>query len=101
MKNEEYYEVFEGGWYPIKDIKDPHLEVIAKFAISEYNKQNNSRLKFQTVVSGDKQVVGGINYRLVLDVIDGCNEGSMIYEAEVFEKIWLDFMELNYFKPIN
>ncbi|KAL0877746.1 hypothetical protein Bca101_027452 [Brassica carinata] len=106
MKKEEHTkeednEEFEGGWHPIKDIKDPCLVVIAKFAISEYNKHNNLSLKFQTIVAGDEQFVGGINYRLVLNVIDGCKESSMMYEAEVFEQSWLDFMELNYFKPIN
>ncbi|KAL0877745.1 hypothetical protein Bca101_027451 [Brassica carinata] len=106
MKKEEHTmeednEEFEGGWHSIKDIKDPCLVVIAEFAISEYNKHKNLRLKLQKIVSGDEQFVGGINYRLVLNVTDGCKEGSMIYEAEVFEQAWLDFMELNYFKPIN
>ncbi|KAL0877748.1 hypothetical protein Bca101_027454 [Brassica carinata] len=106
MKKEEHTmeednEEFEGGWHTIKDIKDPCLVVIAEFAISEYNKHKNLRLKLQRIVSGDEQFVGGINYRLMLNVTDGCKEGSMIYEAEVFEQAWLDFMELNYFKPIN
>ncbi|KAL0877742.1 hypothetical protein Bca101_027448 [Brassica carinata] len=106
MKKEEHTkeednEEFEGGWKPIKDIKDPCLVVIAKFAISEYNKHKNLRLKFQRIVSGDEQFVGGINHRLVLNASDGCKEGSMMYEAEEFKRAWLEFMELNYFKPIN
>ena len=74
------------------------LDVIAKFAISEFNKQNNSSLKLQTVVSGDMQVVGGINFRLVVDVSDG---GSKTYEAEVYEQAWLYSKILTSFNPIN
>ncbi|CAH8389904.1 unnamed protein product [Eruca vesicaria subsp. sativa] len=103
MENEEDNDDFVGGceWKPIEDIKDPSLEVIAKFAISEYNKHKDSRLNFQTVVSGDKQLVGGINYRLVLNVNDGCNEGIKIYEVELFEQAWNDYRDLIYVKPIN
>ncbi|CAF1708054.1 unnamed protein product [Brassica napus] len=66
-----------GGWHPIKDIKDPSIEVISKFAISEYSKQKNSRLNFDTVVSGDELQVAGMKYLLILNVNDGCNEGTI------------------------
>lgn len=101
MKKEEDKEYIYGGWGPIEDIKDSHVDAIAKFAISEYNKQNNSRLKFQTVVSGDLQYVSGINFRLVLDVSDGDDGGSKTYEVEVYEQAWLDSRVLSNFKPVN
>ncbi|CAA7043353.1 unnamed protein product [Microthlaspi erraticum] len=56
-KKKKMEDIIEGGWGPIKDIKDPSVDVIAKFAVAEFNKQNNSKLKFHTVVSGDLQIV--------------------------------------------
>ena len=54
-----------------------------------------------TVVSGDELEVAGMKYRLVLNVNDGCNEGTNIYEAEVYVRAWDDYSELIYMKPIN
>ncbi|WZZ44674.1 hypothetical protein YC2023_040933 [Brassica napus] len=51
--------------------------VSASFAISEYSKQKNSRLNFDTVVSGDELQVAGMKYLLILNVNDGCNEGTI------------------------
>lgn len=98
MKGEE---VLCGGWCPIKDeeIKDPRYDEIAKFAISEYNKHRNSKLKLETVVSGEFQVVQGMNFRLVVHVSDGEDGGSKTYETEVYE--WMYSRVLNYFKPVN
>lgn len=94
-------DIIEGGWGPIKDIKDPGVDVIAKFAVSEFNKHNNSKLKFHTVVSGVLQYVRGINFRLVLDVSDEEDGGCKTYEAQVHEQAWLDSRVLKYFKPVN
>ncbi|CAA7014982.1 unnamed protein product [Microthlaspi erraticum] len=90
-----------GGWERIKDIKDSKVDVIAKFAVSQFNKQNNTKLKFQTVVSGDLQYVQGINFRLVLHVSDEDDGGRRTYEAEVYEQDWLDSRVLEYFKPVD
>uniref|UniRef100_A0A0D3BGD6 Cysteine proteinase inhibitor n=1 Tax=Brassica oleracea var. oleracea TaxID=109376 RepID=A0A0D3BGD6_BRAOL len=100
-KHSYWKHAIKGGWHPIKNIKDPSIEVIAKFAISEYSKQKNSRLNFDTVVSGDELQVAGMKYLLILNVNDGCNEGTKNYEAEVYERAWDDYRELIYMKPIN
>ncbi|CAH8388718.1 unnamed protein product [Eruca vesicaria subsp. sativa] len=60
-----------GGWSPISDVTDPLVVEIGVFAVSEYNKQSKSGLKFVTVVSGESQVVAGTNYRLLLTVDGG------------------------------
>lgn len=91
----------DGGWSPIKDIKDPCIDVIAKFAVSEFNKQSNSSLKFQTVVSGNMQFVCGINYQLLLDVSDGDDGGSKTYEAQVCQHAVVHSKTLHYFKSIH
>ncbi|CAN7043947.1 unnamed protein product [Brassica rapa subsp. trilocularis] len=57
-----------GGWSPISDVKDPHVVEIGVFAVSEYDKQSKSGLKFVTVVSGESQVTAGTNYRLIVTV---------------------------------
>lgn len=92
-----------GGWSPISDIKNPHIVEVGKFAVSEYNKQNKAGLKFVEVVSGESQVVAGINYRLIVAADEGVsmasNGGSKKYEAVVWEQPWLKSMNLTSFKP--
>ncbi|XP_047943583.1 cysteine proteinase inhibitor 1-like [Salvia hispanica] len=55
-----------GGWKPIDNPNAPEIVEIAKFAISEYNKQKKTALDLVSVVKGESQVVAGINYRLVI-----------------------------------
>ncbi|XP_010441439.1 PREDICTED: cysteine proteinase inhibitor 5-like [Camelina sativa] len=88
-----------GGWSPISDVKDPHVVEIGEFAVSEYDKRSKLGLKFETVVSGETQVVSGTNYRLTVAANDG--GASKNYEAMVWEKPWLKFMNLTSFKPVN
>lgn len=88
-----------GGWSPISNVTDPHVVEIGEFAVSEYNKRSESGLKFETVVSGETQVVAGTNYRLKVAANDG--GASKNYEAMVWEKPWLKFRNLTSFKPAN
>ncbi|KAJ4901396.1 Cysteine proteinase inhibitor 5 [Raphanus sativus] len=94
---------FVGGWRPLRNVSDPHVVEIGEFAVSEYNKQSKSGLKFVSVVSGDSQVVAGTNYRLIVAVNDGvkiANAGaSKNYEAIVWEQPWLKSKNLTSFKP--
>ncbi|TYI23701.1 hypothetical protein ES332_A06G183000v1 [Gossypium tomentosum] len=68
-------DALDGGWTPIKDIKDPHVTEIA--------------------VKSETQVVSGINYKLVLKAKDGSAVNT--YEAVVWEKAWLHFRNLTSF----
>ncbi|CAN8245704.1 unnamed protein product [Cochlearia groenlandica] len=86
-----------GGWSAISDVKDPHVVEIGEFAVSEYDKQSKSGLKFVTVVSGESQIVSGTNYKLVVEVNDGTRKN---YEAVVWEQPWLKSMNLTSFKPV-
>lgn len=88
-----------GGWTPIKDFNDPHVQEIAQFAVSEHNKQANSALALGKVVKGETQVVSGTNYRLVLSASDGSG-ASAKYEAVVWEKPWEKFRQLTSFKKL-
>ncbi|KAK4259110.1 hypothetical protein QN277_005477 [Acacia crassicarpa] len=90
-----------GGWSPIKDLKDPHVTEIAKYAVSEYDKRSGETLKFEKVIKGETQVVAGTNYRLVLEAKSGSSSASKKYEAVVWEKAWEHFRNLTSFKPVR
>ncbi|PIA38365.1 hypothetical protein AQUCO_02800213v1 [Aquilegia coerulea] len=87
-----------GGWKPIEDIKDPHVQELGEFAVSEHNKEAKKNLKFDQVVRGDTQVVSGLKYRLVVTAKDGSVKNE--YEAIVWEKAWLGFKNLTSFKQL-
>ncbi|XP_038894857.1 cysteine proteinase inhibitor 1 [Benincasa hispida] len=87
-----------GGWKKIDDVNDPHVQEIAMFAVTEYNKQSKGvTIEFKSVVSGETQVVSGINYRLVIDAKRGESVGK--YRAMVWEKPWENSKKLTSFKP--
>lgn len=88
-----------GGYNPIPNPNAVHVIEIAKFAVSEYNKQSGSKFKLHKVIKGETQVVNGVNYRLTLST--GKGSLLMIYETVVLEQSWLDSRKLIYFKPIN
>ncbi|KAJ0973624.1 hypothetical protein J5N97_015589 [Dioscorea zingiberensis] len=86
-----------GGFQPIKNLTDPHILDIAKFAVSEYNKESGSHLIFQKIVSGMYQVVAGTNYLLIIEAMDGTELSN--YEAKVFEDLKMN-LTLNSFKKL-
>ncbi|KAK4804945.1 hypothetical protein SAY86_004762 [Trapa natans] len=88
-----------GGWQPIKDIKDPHIKEIGRFAVNEYNNQTSASLRFKKVMSGESQVVAGMNYRLIIAAKDG--KTTRNYEAVVWDKPWEHFRQLTSFKPVT
>lgn len=87
-----------GGWSPIKNISDPHVQEIGKFTVTEHNRLAATNLKFQSVVSGESQVVSGVNYRLVVAAVDGGVSNK--YEAVVWEKTWVGFRSLISFRRV-
>ncbi|MED6157106.1 hypothetical protein PIB30_020262 [Stylosanthes scabra] len=90
-----------GGWTPIENLGDPHVLEIAKFAVTEYNKQSGASLNLEKVIKGDTQVVAGTNYRLILSASSGGSSGTSNYEAIVWEKPWQNFKSLTSFKPVH
>ncbi|KAF8096255.1 hypothetical protein N665_0313s0025 [Sinapis alba] len=91
-----------GRWTPISNVKNPHVVEVGKFAVSEYDMESKSELKFVAVVSGESKVVAGTSYRLIVAVDDSATGagGSKNYEAIVWEKEWLKSMNLTSFKPV-
>ncbi|XP_058782225.1 multicystatin-like [Vicia villosa] len=88
-----------GGYKPIPNLNAVHVIEIAKFAVSEHNKQSGSKLKLHKVIKGETQIVNGVNYRLTLSTSEG--PLLMIHETVVLEQSWLDSRKLIYFKSIN
>lgn len=63
------------------------------------NYEQNALLEFKRVVSTKQQVVAGTMYYITLEVADGGQ--TKVYEAKVWEKPWLNFKEVQEFKPIG
>ncbi|XP_004295573.1 PREDICTED: cysteine proteinase inhibitor 1-like [Fragaria vesca subsp. vesca] len=81
-----------GAWEIIKDIGDPHVQEIAKWGVSEYNRQSHKGLVFQRVISGQEQSVAGWNYKLITSIKDGSS--IVNYEVYVYERVWENFRQL-------
>ncbi|KAL8129090.1 hypothetical protein V2J09_018245 [Rumex salicifolius] len=90
-----------GGYQPIKDPNDPYVVEIAKFAVTEHNKNKSDDLSFVKVVSGQQQVVAGTNYNLVI-VADhpGADSGESQYQALVYDRPWQKFRSLTSFQKV-
>ncbi|KAE8664444.1 auxin-induced in root cultures protein 12-like [Hibiscus syriacus] len=81
----------------IKNVNDPHVIQIAKFAVSENKMRSKIKLELVAVVRGATKVVSGMNYRLLLKATDGT--ATNLYRAIVYEKAWEGYKKLAYFEP--
>ncbi|KAM7462313.1 hypothetical protein LguiA_030434 [Lonicera macranthoides] len=73
--------VLKSEGHPIKDLKDPKVQEIGKFAVNEHNKEAKTNLVYKSVIKGEVFLdISGTYYRLtilatnndkyVVDVID-------------------------------
>ncbi|KAL1560018.1 cysteine proteinase inhibitor 1-like [Salvia divinorum] len=92
-----------GGWQPIANPKAPEIVKIAKFSVSEHNKQKNTSLVLVSVVKGESQVVAGINYRLVISAKDASASAAApkAYSAVVYSKAAPRSLHLTSFEKIK
>ncbi|XP_003581023.2 cysteine proteinase inhibitor 8 [Brachypodium distachyon] len=84
-----------GAWEPIKNVNDPHIQMLGGWAVSEYGNHANCRLKFHRVVRGRQQYVSGAEYELIIDAspeLVGRKEGW--YKAVVYEQGWSNVRHL-------
>jgi cystatin-C len=88
-----------GGYTPIKDINDPYVIEIARFAVNEYNKREGAKLEFNKVIKGESQVVAGVNYRLDLSANNSSISNN--YEAVVLDVPFKHSRNLISFKPVH
>ncbi|XP_050385290.1 cysteine proteinase inhibitor A-like [Argentina anserina] len=73
-------------------------EELARFAVQEHNKKENTLLEFVRVVKTKHQVVAGTVYYLTIEATDGGQK--KLFEAKVWVKRWLNFKEVLEFKPV-
>ncbi|XP_060674300.1 cysteine proteinase inhibitor 1-like [Ziziphus jujuba] len=73
-----------GGWQPIRNLKDLHVQEIANFAVNVYNKESGKDLKLEKIVKGEAQIVYGTNYQLVIEVKNGTK--SERYQLVIYEQ---------------
>ncbi|CAA0382172.1 unnamed protein product [Arabidopsis thaliana] len=75
------------------------VESLARFAVDEHNKKENALLEFARVVKAKEQVVAGTLHHLTLEILEAGQK--KLYEAKVWVKPWLNFKELQEFKPAS
>ncbi|KAI3718625.1 hypothetical protein L6452_19504 [Arctium lappa] len=87
-----------GNWLEIASPDDPAAIEVGQFAVDQHNKDTNSSLAFERVVTGNTQIVGGMNWRLTIEVKD---VGSLKKcEVFVYEQSWQNVRKLISFKII-
>ncbi|XP_066385174.1 cysteine proteinase inhibitor 8-like [Miscanthus floridulus] len=89
-----------GGWKSIKNVNDPHIQELGRWAVSEYDTAASDSLVFSKVVSGEEQVVAGTNYKLIIEATKGAGKNAT-YGAAVYEKEWTKTRQLLSFAPAN
>ncbi|KAJ1697389.1 hypothetical protein LUZ63_005901 [Rhynchospora breviuscula] len=91
-----------GGWEPIEDITDSHVQEIGNYAVSEHNRQSGDNLDFLAVMSGATQfdeATGSKKYGLDIDARDA--EGDVgLYRALVYERYEDGHRELKSFNHV-
>ncbi|KAL3523222.1 hypothetical protein ACH5RR_016056 [Cinchona calisaya] len=88
-----------GGWRKI-DPNNKEVVENGKFAIDEHNEEAKTKLQYKTVVEAEEQVVSGINYKLVIQAIDGTDSNK--YEAIVWVKAGaIELKQLSSFRKLD
>jgi len=85
-----------GGVRDFKGVENSAI-TLARFAVQEHNKRENSFLELARVLSVREQVVAGKIYHLTIEAVDAGKK--KIYEAKVWVKPWMNFKQLQEFKP--
>ncbi|KAJ0629520.1 putative Cystatin domain-containing protein [Helianthus annuus] len=89
-----------GGITEVKDFANSlEIEDLARFAVDEHNKKQNTLLEFGKVLNAKEQIVAGKLCYITLEATDGGVKKT--YEAKVWVKPWENFKELQEFKPVD
>ncbi|CAN6356498.1 unnamed protein product [Urochloa humidicola] len=86
-----------GGWLPISEINDPHIQELGGWAVSEHNRKEHAALKFNRVVSGQYQIVAGVKYNLIIQASNP--DGK--YSASLAAQNWTNTRILFSFNPVG
>ncbi|KAJ4755576.1 Cysteine proteinase inhibitor [Rhynchospora pubera] len=88
-----------GGWEPIENITDSHVQELGNYAVSEHNRQSGDNLDFLYVMSGAKQfdeATGREKYGLYIEARDA-EDMLGLYRALVYEGYGDGYRELKFF----
>ncbi|XP_054809973.1 cysteine proteinase inhibitor-like isoform X2 [Prosopis cineraria] len=89
-----------GGVHDIDGARNSvEIDNLARFAIEEHNKEENSLLEFARVLEAKEQVVAGKSYLLTMEASDAGKRE--IYEAKVWVKPWMNYKQLKEFKHVR
>ncbi|XP_058784310.1 cysteine proteinase inhibitor-like [Vicia villosa] len=85
----------------IEECEDiPKLNSLAGFGVDQHNKKENANLKFVEAINGTGQWIGaGMSYHITFKAKD--EEKGNMYETEVWEQPWSNYMELCEFKLVG
>ncbi|KAH6791677.1 cystatin A [Perilla frutescens var. hirtella] len=75
------------------------MEDLARFAVAEQNKKENTLLEFNKLTNVKEQVVAGTMYYITLVAADGGKD--KVYEAKVWVKEWMNFKQVEEFKLVG
>lgn len=78
----------------------PLIDRLARFALNEFNKQQNAHLSLSKVVSAREQMVSGMVYYLTMEALDS-HRTSGSYLAQVWVVPWKNFTQLEEFKQLD
>jgi cathepsin F len=82
------------GAYQKADLEDENVKEMASFATTSLSQSMNSKsLALIKIISAEKQVVGGVNYKLVLELSD--SSGSITCTVVVFDQSWTGTRKLS------
>ncbi|OEL33724.1 Cysteine proteinase inhibitor 8 [Dichanthelium oligosanthes] len=83
-----------GGWGVIPDVDDDaHVQEVGAWAVAEHVKRANDGLRFGKVVSGEEQLVSGVNYRLGIVAVNLAGQNAR-FNAVVYEQSWTNTRRL-------
>lgn len=84
------------------DVRNEHkkeIQDLGRFAVDEYNTQQNVGISFSKVVKAQEQVVSGLLYYLTIKTKEGSK--TKLYAAKIWVKPWEKFKQLQEFKPVQ
>ncbi|XP_052626706.1 cysteine proteinase inhibitor A-like [Lactuca sativa] len=80
-----------------QSVNGAEMETLARFAVEEHNKMENSSLKFSRLLKAREQVVAGKMYHLTLEATD--DDGKIkVYETKVWVQTWNNMKQMKEFK---
>ncbi|WMV35655.1 hypothetical protein MTR67_029040 [Solanum verrucosum] len=88
-----------GGFTEVPFPNSPEFQDLTRFAIHQYNKNQNAHLEFVENLNVKKQVVAGMLYYITFAATDGGKK--KIYEVKIWVKVWENFKKVVEFKLVG